>query len=167
MSREEKIAKARDLRAEGLPYRQIGEQLGVTGPCIMKWLNPERTREWNRRSEAKPKRKTAKRDHEKRTRRTCACGNPMGQGSGYPSYPHKQCEECLILEERARVDERAQKIVAWWANGLTRVAIAERLGWSLERVSVEMHQLREKGYALPYRYKHHKNAPRFSEQVPA
>jgi transposase len=164
--REEKIAKARELRERGLSYRHIGERLGVTNSCVAKWLNPERTREWNRRSEAKPERKAAKRAHEKQSRAMCACGNPMGQGSGYPGYRYNQCDECRVLEERERVDERAQRIVAWWAEGETLKQIASRLGWTVGHLSQEFDRLRGRGYELPYRRKSGtKNATAYPEQV--
>lgn len=166
MTREEKIAKARELRAEGLTYDQIGERLGVTGGCVQKWLKPEWAKKVARRSNAK--RNAAKRSHEQKTRAVCACGNPMGVGSGYPGRQVARCQECRHLAEHEAVDERAQRIVGWWAEGETMKQIASRLDWSIGHLSMDMDRLRARGYDLPYRCKPGKRkATAFPEQVAA
>lgn len=47
----EKVAKARELRAAGTTYAQIGRELGVGDATIHRWLDPkfaERSRHWQR-----------------------------------------------------------------------------------------------------------------------
>lgn len=42
MTREQKITRARELRAQGWTQREIAEQLGVTQGAVCKWLHPQR-----------------------------------------------------------------------------------------------------------------------------
>jgi hypothetical protein len=110
---------------------------------------------------------------ERERRRRCAetvgrsacedCGVDLGQGSKWRGA--HRCITCHQLHLAERVDNRARKIVEWWAQGLTVKEIAARLDWSFERVSVEFHQLRKLGYDLPYRRR--LKDPRFPKQVAA
>lgn len=52
-TRQEKIVRARELRAEGETYREIGEKLGVSSSAAYLWLNPECAKQRARRSNAK------------------------------------------------------------------------------------------------------------------
>jgi IS30 family transposase len=168
MDRAAKIAKARELRAKGWTLQQIGLRFGVTHGAIWKWLNPEKTQEKWRRENADPKRKAAKRAHEKACRRNCDdCGDLLGAGSGYPGACERFCPTCWHLREAERVDKRARQIETWWADGWSLREIQDRLGWSKGHVAMEFHHLRALGYDLPYRRKHHKNPPRFPDQVAA
>lgn len=49
-TRQEKIVRARELRAEGETYREIGEKLGVSLSAAYLWLNPEYAKHRARRS---------------------------------------------------------------------------------------------------------------------
>lgn len=156
MTRAQKIAKAKALRAKGLSNAQIGQRFGVTESAVWKWLNPERTKEIARRSNAKPETKAAKRAWEREhDRGVCvSCGEPTGIGAerkaaqfGFPG----RCAVCRIAEENERVAERGHQIEALWAEGLTIAQVAERIGMSQEVAWVEIERLREKGFDLPYR----------------
>jgi transcriptional regulator with XRE-family HTH domain len=131
LSREQKIEKARELRAKGLTYQKIADRLEVTRGAVWKWLHPEKVREWDRRENAKPGRKIAKRAHADACRRGCAdCGDLLSAGSDYPSAPERYCTTCHRTREAERVGERARQIEAWWAEGLSLREIEDRLDWS-------------------------------------
>lgn len=101
MTREQKIAKARRRRDEGLSLQKIAEELGVTASCIWKWLNPERCREQTMLQNAK--RNAAKRQWAREHRAECPqCGGEMGAGSGSPSRRRRICAECVSDNARAR-----------------------------------------------------------------
>lgn len=186
MTREQKIAKARELRAQNVTYSEIGERLGVSSATAWRWLTERTARaiiscrvcgEDFTQTHGKQKYCSGDCRHEagRLRRRRCAqtigraacqdCGTALGEGSAWKG--RKRCVTCFEARDAERVDARARKIVAWWAAGRTLAQIRDSLDWSPERLSVEFHRLRELGYDLPYRYKHHANPPRFPEQVAA
>ena len=89
------------------------------------------------------------------------CGYVYGKGSGTKSGGHdprlnfSACPGCT--------ERRCQQIVKWWAEGRSMKEIEAELDWTHDRLSVELHRLRERGYDLPYRRRMSK--PRFPEQV--
>lgn len=151
LPRAQKAEIAKQLRARGLTHREIGERLGYTSSAITKLLNPDAAREWNRRQEQRPERKAAKRRWEvEHDRPPCSrCGAPMGVGAH--RYERDTCRTCYDRDRAAKVAARAERIVAWWDEGLSLQEIADCLGWSRGQVGVEMHRLRRRGYDLPYR----------------
>jgi transposase-like protein len=90
-----------------------------------------------------------KRDSEIRVRSgVCAtCGARVSLKERYD-----RCRPCYLRAEHDRVDARAQRIVAWWAEGLSIREIGERLGRTANYVNVEINRLRSAGYDLPFRY---------------
>lgn len=48
MTREEKIAEAKRLRAKGLSYRAIEARLGVANSTILRWLNPSKDEQYRK-----------------------------------------------------------------------------------------------------------------------
>lgn len=102
MTREQKIAKAQELRDRGLTYKAIGERLGVSRTCVWKYLNPIREREISRRSNLK--RSPAKRAWERENRAECpGCGGVLGAGSACPSHRPSQCAKCVRDIARERI----------------------------------------------------------------
>lgn len=160
LSREQKLVRAKELRGSGLTYREIGEQLGVSTGTVYRWLNPERVAPYRNGRAINPERARAldkRYSREKRYYVDCPqCGNKMHQDSSL-------CEGCRADD----VDRRARRIEAWWAEGKLMREIADLLGWSRGRLSMEFSRLRAKGYGLPYRRAVYPNGkPRFPEQVP-
>lgn len=155
MSREQKIEKARELRAEGCGYKEIGERLGVSTTSAYRWLNPERVAPYRNGRACDPDHaRTCDRDYYRRTRRDCpSCGQPMAHTSSH-------CIACI--EDEA--DRVRRQIVAWWNEGLPIREICQRLNWTNGHFSVVAHRMRELGYDLPYRYQLHKHGPRFPDQ---
>lgn len=152
MKGEEHRAEILRLRGEGTTYREIGERLGLDQTTVWNLGNPERYREKLRRSNVR--RAAAKRAWERdpANRAKCAdCGAPTSSTPA-PSAP-KRCKRCHLAAETRRVVERAHRIERWWAEGLTRREIGERLGWSDSRIGVEFARLRAAGFNLPYRYR--------------
>jgi len=162
--REIKIERARKLREEDpkrWTYEALGRRFGVSTPTAYRWLNPEYERRQQAASLAYKNRnreevRAKNREYKRATRPDCPqCGSPM-------SHKSTLCEECRADE----IDRRARQIEGLWAEGLPLKEIADRLGWTLDRLAYEMHRLREKGYELPYRYDLNGNA-KFPEQVAA
>ncbi|HKN43832.1 MAG TPA: hypothetical protein VJW23_07895 [Propionibacteriaceae bacterium] len=141
----------------------IAERFGVSVTTAQRWVNPdyaERDRQVCR--EYKDRNREAiraqNRAYKWEQRVSCPqCGNKMLPESTL-------CEGCRDDE----VDHRARQIETWWAEGLTQREIADRLGWTVAHVGVEINILREKGYDLPYRRSTFpKGKPRFPELVVA
>lgn len=164
VTREQKIATARKLRESGLTYREIGERFGVGHACVWKWLHPDVVAESNRRDNQR--RAPQKRAYAQSKRAACEdCGTPLSAGSSWPSRRRTgKCRTCWELDEAERIEPRRRQIEEWWAEGLSLRAIAERLGWSRDHLSVEIHRMREAGYAVPYR---NRGYDRFPDQVAA
>lgn len=87
------------------------------------------------------------------------CGGPMG--SSAVSKGHASCAGCV----QAAADLKRQIVTEMWARGARMPEICAALGWSIGRLSMEMHRMRELGYALPYRSR--LRSPRFPDQVVA
>lgn len=148
MTREEKIAKARQLRDEGKTYREIGEFFGGTNSMGYRLINPEKAREQNAR------RSTYKREHERIHRAKCPrCGGRMGMGSVSPSKRAKLCQSCARQMEEAKRDARNQEIISLWNQGYSLAEIAERLDSTPGSISVSIARLRKAGYSLNYRHR--------------
>jgi transposase len=167
LSREQKIAKAQQLRREGHRLREIAEAFGIDTSTVWKWLNPERTSEMRAKDNSRPGRRERERELVLEKRRNCpSCGNPMGVWSARNGAT--RCHPCYSAERLARTAERGHQIEGWWAEGLTQKQIAERLGWTVGHLCMEFHRLRSKGFDLPYRYTEGKRAGhKFPEQVSA
>jgi transposase len=165
MTRSEKIAKARGLRAEGLKYRDVAEELGTSTTTIFRWLNPERTAPYRNGRACNPER-TREIDREYNRRHPGKCPECGGAMARTTARAGGKCQACRQDE----IDRRSRQIERWWAEGLGQREIASRLGWTINRLHVEKHRLREAGYKLPYRRSVHPTAdgtPRFPEQVAA
>jgi transposase len=163
MSRDEKIAFARERSAEGWSNGRIARELGVTPPAVWKWLNPEKARAAARRDNAK--RSAAKRVWERSEagRGRCpSCGGLKGTAS---KHRHMVCLKCELAMRAQRHAGRDELIVQWWHEGASLDEIAERLGWTRSHLGVEIHRLRARGLDLPYRYQ--LSVPRFPERVAA
>jgi excisionase family DNA binding protein len=146
VTREQKIAKARKLRAQRLTYSEIAARIGVSRSTVYRWINPERTAPYRNGRAVDPERtRLVNRIYNRTHRAECpSCGGEMNRGTGRKGGI---CEACHADE----VDRRALNIERWWAEGLTLNEIADALGWSAGHVKNEFHHLREKGYDLPYR----------------
>jgi ribosomal protein S27E len=134
----------------GLGVSAIAAEIGVTYGAVYKALHPERAREYNRKTEARPERKVAKRIWSREQRVVCSdCGREAGTYSKYKGV--LRCQECENARRRRKRARRAHRIETWWAEGLTLREIAERLGTSKNAVGVTIHGLRAEGFDLPYR----------------
>lgn len=162
MTREQKIARARELRAEGLTYSAVGKQLGTSYQTIRRWLDPdyaEKVRQISRAYKAQHRKalRAYDREYDERHKAECPeCGAEVNR--------RFNGEKCMACRADSR-DRRARQIESWWAEGLPLKKIAERLGWTKGSLSREMYWMREVGYSLPYR--HTLSAPKWSEQVAA
>lgn len=169
MDRAAKIEKARELRAAGETYAAIARSVGVHVTTLRRWIVPgeaERSRAISRAY--KDRHRAAMRAYGRRYVAThkAECPQCGGEMNRETARREGKCEQCHADD----VHRRAVQIKGWWAAGLLRKEIAANLGWSLGRISVEMHRLRERGYRLPYRRAVHTTPdrkPRFPEQVAA
>jgi DNA-binding CsgD family transcriptional regulator len=161
VTRDQKIAEARRLRAQGLKYREIAERLGVGTSTVYAWLNPARVRPYRSGRGIDPQRARAyDREYYRSHKGTCyRCGGERGRGPR--TGP---CRACVADD----VDRRARQIEQWWAEGLTIGEISSRLKWPSGRFGAEMVRLRAKGYDLPYRRAVYPSGkPKFPDQVAA
>lgn len=169
MTREQKVAEARELRAEGLTYAEAGRRLGVSYTTVWAWLNPERKRAIRRRAEATPRRKAAKRAWEnEHDRRPCGrCGQPRGAGA-HRAAKSDLCGDCRRADQAAAARARRERIAAMWNDGWLIRAIADALDSTPGSIHVEIAAMRADGWHLPYRYTTGKRAGRkFPEQAAA
>jgi transposase len=143
-----KMTRARALRAKGLTYAEIGTKLGVSTNTAYRWLNPgkaERDRQRARAWKARNREHLHSYDaaYAAANARTCGtCGGPM-----HYKTIGTACATCT----QARRHERALAIERMWRDGLTVYEIADRVGWTKDRLGIEMANLRADGYDLPHR----------------
>jgi hypothetical protein len=124
VTRDEKIAKARELRSRRDPetgfsmsYREIGERLGVTHGCVIKWLNPERARLARKADNAR--RGPAKRAWDNAHRDNCTrCGRTLRAASSLPSRQNTGlCRPCVQDDMKAQGHATATRLEELWAAG--------------------------------------------------
>lgn len=150
VTRNEKIERAKQLRADGLPYREIGERLGVHLHTAFRWLNPDYEEAQRQVARGyKDRNREAMRVYGREYRRThkgkcSSCGGEMER--------QHDGGVCLACREE-EVHRRAEMLERWWAEGLTLKEIASKLGLTVNHVGSELNRLRKKGYNLPYRRK--------------
>jgi transposase len=151
VTRDEKISRARELRVQGMSYAAVGDALGVEKSTAMRWLNPERTREWVRRSNAK--RAAAKLAWQHAHRMACPnCGDSMGLGSSMKSKQTETCRRCRFTKLRSERETRRSRIAAMWNAGKTATEIAEALDSTPGSISVELTRMRHDGWSVPPHY---------------
>lgn len=144
MTRDEKIARAHELRAQGVYISAIAEELGVAKSTICRWTTPgsnERSIEGHRRW---------KRENPDKMRAswftTCpSCGQRM-------THQAKLCASC---RDKIRSEGPAHKwnlILDLWNEGKTFPQLMKITGFSKGHLSTEMSRMREAGVPLAYRY---------------
>ena len=137
MSPPEWHAEAKRLRAEGLMLKEIGERLGKPVSTVHAAVTEESAR-----------RRAYKRTWGREHPGTCdRCDGPTGRRRV------RLCWPCERARRAGPVHARAERIVAWWAEGRTLTEIAAQLGWTRGHLATEIHRLRAKGYDLPFRYR--------------
>jgi hypothetical protein len=186
VTREQKIAKARELRQEGLSWGAIGGQLGVSRDQARYYatravihhdrrqcsrcgadFTPKhgRTKFCGQNCRAAAENERKRRSAQTTGRALCSdCGEPLSEGSRWRR--HARCFDCHASNVSRPVDTRGQQIERWWNDTIRE--IAGRLGWSLSHAAQEIHRLRAKGFKLPYRQAAGPSGERrFPEQVAA
>lgn len=139
--RAELAPVARQLRAEGLIYREIAARLGVSKQAVVEWCDdPDRSKIRARRA---------------RYGGTCVdCGGKTTGDKG-PGKPHERCAGCaqdyFLAEGEAASRLFREEIVAMWREGLTIARIADELGWKRNSMRAYITRLRREGIPLPYR----------------
>jgi hypothetical protein len=138
--------KAVALRADGMTYQQIADQLGTSVTTVYRNCNPavaerdrQRARQW---SKAHPEQERERvRDFRRRTTGTClVCGGPMGRGKNL----NGQCRRCAKLA-------RWQTIQDMWLAGAKLQEVADAVGKSTNLLGPEMRAMRVAGWNLPHR----------------
>jgi len=109
VTRAEKVARAQQLRSEGLKLREIGEEMGYSISAVNAWLcDPDRSAEVARKDSY---------------RGTCEeCGARTDGSNGAPNAP-SQCADC----HRTRNAERNKRLVEMWNAGEPTSHIAKKL----------------------------------------
>jgi DNA-binding CsgD family transcriptional regulator len=109
MTRDEKLAKARQLREGGTTYPAIAAELGVAKKTVRRWLNPH---------EAEADRAVARR-MKKRYRGKCeSCGSPTNgcEGPGKASRLCGPCSRRRRHEQRRWTPETIRDAMRRWAE---------------------------------------------------
>lgn len=144
MTREEKIARAHELRAEGVYVSAIAEELGVAKSTVVRWTTPgsnEVSIEGHRRWKA---------ENPDRMRASwyvpCpSCGKPMTRKAD-------RCRDCRIAIEAEGPAHKWNTILDLWNEGKTFPQIMEIMGVSRGHLGAEMSRMRDAGVPLAYRY---------------
>lgn len=110
MTREEKVAKAQILRAEGLKLREIAKKMGVAVQTVNSWL-------------CDPDGSKAKARKASYTGICSECGGPTPYGGGRVTL---RCGDC----RRGLHVERDDKIAQRWEEGKSNRSISAELGLS-------------------------------------
>lgn len=159
MTREQKIAKARELSAAGVQQSVIASRLGVVPSTVWRWLHPEEHRQ------RELARNGYKRQWERDNRAACPnCGTPMAAGSRSASKRPELCRDCH-LEDQLENSTTAE-IARAWSEGKTTRQIATQIKRSPDFVSRMIARIRHedegKAYRERYGFPVHR---RTSEQV--
>lgn len=141
MTRDEKITRALALRARGMPYRAIADEVGVSYPTAYRWLNPDyaamdraKAKRWKDNHREVNRARDRARDHA--LRHPCpTCGSPTSLD---------QCRSCRQMA-------RCERIAALWRGGASLRGIAAELNTTPGSISVEMARMRADGWSLPRR----------------
>lgn len=141
--------RARHLRASGMTYAAVASNLGLSETTVYKRLNPERTRRYNRQSNARRGRQkldwaAGQARRPERRGRCQRCDGEMGIGV----LQDGECARCRTK----RVNEEAQTAERMWSQGAAFIEIAEHLGRSKGSLSGMFSQWRSEGRDLPRRY---------------
>ncbi len=121
---------------------QVARKFNAAESVVWRALNPDAAR-----SQERLRRDEKREWHREHYWRPCpGCGQRM---DGHPQV--KRCRNCEHPARHAVRAARGQRIEEWWAQGLSMLDIAARLGWSKGGVSGEMHRLRRLGFNLPRR----------------
>lgn len=144
MSRAEKIVRARELRERDWTYERIAADAGVSASTVSSWLDPEvaeRQRIASRASKARRKDELAEYDRRYYLEHKHPCPK-CGHRLSYQRTGEK-CPGCAAA--------RRERVVVWWAEGLTMREIADRLGWTAVQVRTDIARMRAVGYDMPHR----------------
>lgn len=144
MTREEKVARAHELRAQGLYVSDIAQELGVAKSTVVRWTTPgsnEVSIEGHRRWKA---------EHPDRMRaswyQSCpSCGKQMTRKA-------ERCRDCRIAIEAQGPALKWNTILDLWNEGKTFRQVMEAMGFSKGHLSAEMSRMRDAGVPLAYRY---------------
>jgi hypothetical protein len=146
MTRSEKIAKASELRRQGLTYDSIGKRFGVSGTAVYRWLNPDWAREQDRKDAANPERKRGKRQWEKDNRAECPqCGGQLQAGSRCPSRRSTVCAQCVSDNRRAKI----VRFIGLRREGLTNAEIERRDELPYNAVATLLCEAKKEGFDVP------------------
>lgn len=147
MTRDEKIALARDLREQGMQLREIAAEFGVSTSTVLRWTDPvkaerdrERARAWKARNP--DRRRELDRAALERSKTPCpGCGEPCLRRTA------AVCQSC----QAAAVTVRRGLIEGMWADGWTLREITAALNTTKATVAVEIARMRADGWDLPHR----------------
>lgn len=144
--REEKVAKAVELREAGWTNVEIGRHLGVHKNTVSRWFHPG----ISRRSNAK--RSQAKRRWDRETAGPCPeCGGVRS------SSRTRSCARCERERVKREARERTVRFIAMREEGLLNSEIAEREGVAVCVVAVCLSRAGRFGLKVP-------RSPHFREQ---
>jgi hypothetical protein len=132
VTRDEKIALCRKLKAEGLTYRQVAEAVGTSKTTVVRWLNPDK---------AEADRVSARARKESYRGECATCGAPTnGSGPGSASDTCLRCFGQRLHDRRIWTPETIiEAIRAWEAEyGFVPVAADWSVGMARERQDAEV-----------------------------
>ena len=151
-SRPDWVIAAEVLYENGMPIKEIAENVGKTYSGVYRRLKREKTVAYNH--ESNKRRRQMKREHERarlrsrEMRGTCqSCDGPMGVGVGHDGT-------CLKCREKAAAltnDQMARRAEALWAEGLRIKEMAKILGLAKGSLGWKIGKWRKEGYEFPFR----------------
>lgn len=149
---DERMERARELRAAGQTLAEIAEVFGVSAPTVHRWTAPgalERSRQTSRAWKAANADRNREKDREYKNsafaRGVCeTCGGSMSMAG---RWRFKRCQSCIAAE----ADHRRDLVERLWNSGLSFPEVVERSGMPRGTVASVLYDLRRLG-RVPYRY---------------
>lgn len=142
MTKEQKVAQAQKLRAKGLLYREIGEQMGVATAVAYRLANPEKARGYTKKTNAR--RSAAKRQWEREKAGRCEdCG------AGLSKVGARLCTSCFQSNLHRKQVARVQEFSRLREEGLKNGEIAKAAGTTRAAVTAVFSRAKEQGLKVP------------------
>jgi len=128
----ERVARAKELREQGLTYREVAERLDLKQPKnAWEWVNSEAVQNQNRKASGR-----------KREWEAGECSQCGGRISDYRR--HELCRPCSDEQKADEFKAKAQYYIKLREEGLTNAEIERRDGLSYNTVAVHLYRAKKR-----------------------